>query len=111
MVSLKLPYIVAIHSNHGVWLPQDQEVTAEAWETFTRTFSNGETEVRSRREVIYGPRRRVRYWELITDPETLPDNSTVFVMSNAPAIKLDEISDAYGVRLGWNMDSSKARTL
>jgi SRSO17 transposase len=96
--SLKLPYIVAIRSNHGVWLPQDQEVTAEPWEKFTRTFSNGETEVRYRREIIYGTRGSVRYWELTTDPKTLPDNSTVFVMSNAPAIKLDEIGDAYGDR-------------
>jgi SRSO17 transposase len=98
LVGLKLPYIVAIRSNHGVWLPQDQEVTAEPWETFTRTFSNGETEGRYRREIIYGTRHSVRYWELTTDPETLPDNSTVFVMSNAPAIKLDEIGDAYGER-------------
>jgi SRSO17 transposase len=96
--SLKLPYIVAIRSNHGMWLPEDQAVTAEPWETFTRTFSNGETEVRYRREIIYGTRRSVRYWELTTDPVTLPDNSTAFVMSNAPAIKLDEIGDAYGDR-------------
>jgi SRSO17 transposase len=98
LVALKLPYIVAIRSNHGVWLPQEQEVTAEPWQQFKRTFSNGETEVRYRREIIYGTRRSVRYWELTTDPETLPDNSTVFVMSNAPAIKLDEIGDAYGDR-------------
>lgn len=98
LVSLKLPYIVAIRSNHGVWLPQDQEVTAEPWQKFIRTFSNGETEVRYRREMIYGTRGSVRYWELTTDPVTLPDNSTVFVMSNAPAIKLDEIGDAYGDR-------------
>jgi SRSO17 transposase len=82
LVALKLPYIVAIRSNHGVWLPQDQEVTAEPWQTFKRTFSNGKTEVRYRREIIYGTRRSIRYWELTTDPQTLPDNSTVFVMSN-----------------------------
>ena len=79
-------------------MTRDKEVTAEPWQTFKRTFSNGETEVRYRREIIYGIRRSVRYWELTTNPETLPDNSTVFVMSNAPAIKLDEIGDAYGER-------------
>lgn len=98
LVALKLPYIVAIRSNHGVWLPQEQEVTTEPWQKFARTFSNGETEVRYRREIIYGTRGSVRYWELTTDPETLADNSSVFVMSNAPAIKLDEIGDAYGER-------------
>ena len=98
LVALKLPYIVAIRSNHGVGLPQDQQVTAEPWEKFTRTFSNGETEVRYPREMIYGTPCTVRYWELTTDPETLPANSTVFVISHAPAIKLDEIGDAYGER-------------
>jgi SRSO17 transposase len=96
LVLLKLPDIVAIRSNHGVGLPQDQEGTAEPWQPFTRTFSHGETDVRYRREIIYGTRRSVRDWELTPAPETLPDNSTVFVMSNAPAIKLDEIGHTYG---------------
>jgi SRSO17 transposase len=96
--SLKLPYIVAIRSNHGVWMPQEQEVTHQPWQKFTRTFSNGETEVRYRQEIIFGTRRTRRYWLLTTDPKTLPDNSTVYVMSNAPEVKLDEIGDAYGYR-------------
>lgn len=96
--SLQLPYIVAIRSNHGVWMPQEQEVTSEPWREFTRTFSNGETEVRYRQEIIFGTRRTRRYWLLTTDPQTLPDNSTVYVMSNAPEVKLDEIGDAYGDR-------------
>ncbi len=96
--SLKLPYIVAIRSNHGVLMPQEQEVTHQPWQKFTRTFSNGETEVRYRQEIIFGTRRTRRYWLLTTDPKTLPDNSTVYVMSNAPEVKLDEIGDAYGYR-------------
>jgi len=96
--SLELPYIMAIRSNHGVWMPQEQKVTAEPWVQFKRTFSNGESEVRYRREIIYGPRRTVRYWQLTTDPQTLPENSTVYVISPAPVVKLDEIGDAYGER-------------
>ncbi|WP_088889736.1 IS701 family transposase [Leptolyngbya ohadii] len=96
--SLNLPYIVAIRSNHGMWLPQDQEVTCEPWQAFRRTFSNGKTEVRYRSEIIYGKRRTVRYWLLTTNPQTLPDNSTTYVMSNAPEVKLDEIGDRYGER-------------
>jgi SRSO17 transposase len=95
---LKLPYILAIRSNHAYWLPQDQEVTSEPWQQFTRTFSNGTTEVRYRSEIIFGQRRSQRFWLLTTDPETLPDNSTVYVMSNAPTIELDQIGDAYGDR-------------
>jgi len=95
---LKLPYILAIRSNHALWLPQDQEVIQEPWQTFERTFSNGTTEVRYMAEVIYGKRHRKQYWRLTTDPETLPDNSTSFVMVCAPAITLKEIGDHYGFR-------------
>ncbi|MGR3279993.1 IS701 family transposase [Acaryochloris marina NIES-2412] len=96
---LKLPYILAIRSNHAVWLPEEQEVFAEPWQSFKRTFSNGTTETRYRQEIIYGQRHhQKRYWLLTTDPETLPENSTSYVMAAAPEIKLDEIGDSYGFR-------------
>lgn len=79
-------------------LPQDEEVTQKPWQEFKRTFSNGTNEVRYMAEVIYSKRYRKQYWLLTTDPETLPDNSTSFVMVCAPAIKLQEIGDHYGFR-------------
>lgn len=88
---LKLPYILAIRSNHALWLPQEQEVYQQPWQTFERTFSNGTTEVRYMAKVIYGKRHRKQYWLLTTDPQTLPDNSTSFVMVAAPGIKLVDI--------------------
>ncbi|MDX2243916.1 MAG: IS701 family transposase [Leptolyngbyaceae cyanobacterium bins.302] len=95
---LQLPYILAIRSNHGLWLPEEEEVYREPWQKFKRTFSNGTTEVRYMAEVIYGKRRRKQYWLLTTDPETLPDNSTSFVMVCAPAVALSEIGNHYGFR-------------
>jgi len=95
---LKLPYILAIRSNHAVWLPEEQEVFSEPWQSFERTFSNGTTETRYRQEVIYGQRHRKRYWLLTTAPQTLPENSTSYVMAVAPEIKLDKIGDSYGFR-------------
>lgn len=95
---LKLPYMLAIRSDHGLWLPEAEEVYTEPWQEFKRTFSNGTTEVRYMAEVIYGKRRRKQYWLLTTDPETLPDNSTSFVMVCAPAVKLKEIGNHYGFR-------------
>ncbi|MGB7414038.1 MAG: IS701 family transposase [Thermosynechococcaceae cyanobacterium] len=95
---LKLPYILAIRSNHSLWLPEDQAVFSEPWQTFERTFSNGTTETRYMQEIIYGHRRRERYWLLTTDPQTLPENSTSYVMASAPKIKLEEIGDSYGFR-------------
>lgn len=111
---LKLPYILAIRSNHALWLPEDQHVYEEPWQSFTRTFSDGTSQTRYRCEVIYGRRRKKQYWSLTTDPETLPENATSFVMVNAPAVKLTEIGDndgfitwiEYGLKqakdpLGW----------
>jgi SRSO17 transposase len=95
---LKLPYILAIRSNHGGWLPQEEEVYQEPRHCFERTFSNGTRERRYMAEVIYGKRRRKQYWLLTTDPQTLPDNSTSFLLVAAPAIKLKEIGDHYGFR-------------
>ena len=61
-------------------------------------FRNGTPELRYMSDVIYGQRRRKQYWLLTTDPETLPDNLTSFVMVAGPAIKLTEIGDSYGFR-------------
>ena len=95
---LALPYILAIRSNHAVLLPPEQEVYYEPWQSFNRTFSNGKSETRYQQEVIYGQRRRKRYWLLTSDPEKLPNNSTSFVMVVAPELKLNEIGDHYGFR-------------
>lgn len=95
---LGLPYILAIRSNHGMWLPKDQHVRANRWRKFERTFTNGETETRYIREIIYGHRREVRYWQLTNDPKTLPDNSTWYVMSHVPMLKFNEVGNQYGFR-------------
>jgi SRSO17 transposase len=95
---LELPYILAIRSNHGLWLPQEEDIYQEPWQEFKRTFSNGTTEVRYMAEVIYGKPRRKQYWLLTTDPKPLPDNSTSYVMVHAPAVALSEIGNCYGLR-------------
>ncbi len=48
----KLPWILAIRSNHGVWMPSGQEVRANKWCKFQRTFSNQTSEIRYIREMI-----------------------------------------------------------
>jgi len=58
---LKLPYILAIRSNHALWVSQDQQVVQQPWQKFKRTFSHGTTELRYMAEVIYGQRRRKQY--------------------------------------------------
>lgn len=60
---LQLPYVLAIRSNHAMWLPQEQHIRANRWRSYERTFSDGRTETRFIREIIYGKRRAKRYWE------------------------------------------------
>ncbi|MBD1834661.1 transposase [Cyanobacteria bacterium FACHB-472] len=37
---LKLPWIVAIRRNHGVWMPSHESVRANKWHQFQKIFSN-----------------------------------------------------------------------
>ena len=96
-----LPWVVAIRSNHGVWLTPQQKVRANKWCKFTRTFSNKTSEIRYIREIIYGKRNRRTYWEITTDTETMPENSTSFVMTNIQATRSKmkkTLGNLYGLR-------------
>jgi SRSO17 transposase len=78
----KIPWVLAIRSNHGVWMSKEQKVRANKWCKFERIFSNQTSETRYIREIIFGKRSYRTYWEITTDPQTMPDNSTSFVMTN-----------------------------
>lgn len=93
-----LNYLVAIRSNHGVWLPQGQKVRRNKWRKFERIFSNDLRETRYIREIIFGKRRQQQFWQITTDTETIPDSSTWYVMSNIPGVKYNEIGNFYGLR-------------
>ncbi len=93
-----LDYVVAIRSNHGVWLPANQSIRANKWCKFERTFTNQKSEIRYIREIIYGKRRTITYWEITTDPETMPENSTSFVMTNVQGNLKKILGDLYGLR-------------
>jgi SRSO17 transposase len=93
-----LDYIVAIRSNHAVWMPSEQTVRANKWCEFERIFSNKKTEPRYIREIIYGKKGRRTYWEITTDPETMPENSTSFVMTNIQGKVKQVLGNLYGLR-------------
>lgn len=94
----KLDYVVAIRSNHAVLMPSIQRVRANKWCKFERIFSNQKSEIRYIREIIYGKKRAVTYWEITTDPETMPENSTSFVMTNIPGNVKKTLGNLYGLR-------------
>lgn len=94
----QLSYVVGIRSNHSVLLPPGQRVRANRWCQFTRTFSDQTSETRYIREIIYGKRTKTTYWQLTTDPETMPSQSSSFVMTNLQGNLKNKLGDLYGLR-------------
>ena len=98
LYELKLNFAVAIRSNHAVWLPKEQKVRCNSWREFERVFSNGKTQRRYIREVIFGKRRTTQFWQITTDKNTLPKNSTWDVMTHIPELKYHQVGNLYGLR-------------
>lgn len=94
----QLDWVVAIRSNHGVWMPEEEKIRAGRWQKFSRTFSDETTEERYIREIIYGRRGYRSYWQMTTDPKTMPKNSTSFVMTNLQGKVRECLGDLYGLR-------------
>lgn len=95
---LEIEYAVAIRSNHGVWLPKEAKVRANKWREFQHIRWDKKTEIRYIREIIYGKRREIRYWEITTDKEPSSEAETWFVMTRIPSIKYNEVGEIYGIR-------------
>ncbi|WP_445310853.1 transposase [Microcoleus vaginatus] len=95
---LKLSFLVAIRSNHGVWLPHGQRVRHNRWRKLDRVFSDTTKEVRYVREIVFGKKRYRRYWEITTYPETLPPNSTWYVMTEIADLSYKDVGNLYGCR-------------
>jgi SRSO17 transposase len=97
----KLSWVVAIRSNHGVWLSCESKVRANKWCEFERIFSNEKSETRYIREIVFGKRSYRTYWEITTDPKTMPSNSTSFVMTNIQTTRSKmkkQLGNLYGLR-------------
>jgi len=84
---------VAIRSNHGAWLPPGQTVRYNKWLKSVRLFSDGTDEIRYIREIIFGKRHAIQYWQIKTAPDTLPENSTWWVMTKVPGVKYKEVGN------------------
>jgi SRSO17 transposase len=97
---LQLNFVVAIRSNDGVWMPCEERVRYNRWRTFNRVFSKGEPEVRYIREVVFGQRREIQYWQITTEYLTLPENSTWWVMTKVPGVRFGQVGNLFGLR-GW----------
>ncbi|MBD2629255.1 IS701 family transposase [Trichormus variabilis] len=93
----KLPFIMAIRSNHAVLMPNEQRVRVNKWKEFERIFTNSKSKNCYMREIIFGKRRNWRYWQITTDKNNLPDNSTWYVMTNLSDAPPSVIGNNYGL--------------
>jgi SRSO17 transposase len=95
---LHLKFVVAIRSNHGVWLPPGQRVRYTNWRPFERIFTNGESQTRYIRELIFGQRGHIRSYHLTTDKVKLPPESTWYSMTNLEGHIRTTVGNTYGLR-------------
>lgn len=95
---LKKFYVVALRRNHGISRAAGDSITMTKWKKFDRIFSDGEVEVRYIREVIFGVSNGLRYWEITTEPEKMPPNSTWFIMTNLEGDIDKTVANTYGLR-------------
>lgn len=82
-------------------MPSSERVRSNKWYEFERIFSDGKKEKRYIREIIYGQRRKITYWQITTDKEMLPENGTSFVMTNLQDSRTNlkkTIGNLYGQR-------------
>jgi SRSO17 transposase len=95
---LNLNFIVAIRSNHKAWGVTDSKAKYSEWQRFKRVFSDLSSENRYIREIVCGDKPQIRYWQITTDLEKLPKNTTWYVMSRFPEITPREVGNFYGLR-------------
>ena len=57
----------------------------------------GDTEDRYIREIVFGLRRNIRYWQITTDKVELPENTSWFIMTNLPGDIQKSVGNTYGL--------------
>jgi hypothetical protein len=100
----RVPYVLSLRPHKGRWAEQEAAHTPEeaaqrmgwksaqqpgAWKSIVRTFKDGHRErwwaVEVTTLVGYSPEESVRVVAVSTDPQTLPANSSWYLVTNLPA--------------------------
>lgn len=97
---LELQFIVAIRSNHTVLMPPGAKVRYNRWHEYTQQLSHRQSEQRFIREIIFGKRRSLRYFQ-ITKSEALDPqgDDSWYVMTNLPGKIEASIARLYSLRM------------
>jgi SRSO17 transposase len=93
-----LSYVVAIRENHSVWTFPGQRQRYTTWRPYARVFTDGTSEERFIREIVFGARHSMRYYQLTTDPITQPKETTWYVMTNLPGKIERSVGNTFGLR-------------
>lgn len=99
-----MPYVLSLRTHKGRWAEEEAAHTPEEaaqrmrwdgpenpgdWEPIVRSFKDGHTEkwwaVEVSTLVGYGPEKPIRLVAVSTDPQTLPTNSSWYLMTDLPA--------------------------
>jgi len=106
--AVQLDFVVAIRVII-VYGYQVKKSDINQWRPYNRIFSDGKQEKRYIR-IVFGKRRPIQYWQVTTDPETLPQNST-YLMTKIPGVKYKDIGNLYGFRnwVEYGLKQSKMR--
>jgi SRSO17 transposase len=96
---LKLPYIVAIRSNHGVLMPAGAKVRYTRWHAYDQPLEKHPTQRRYIREIIFGQRRKVRYYQITKGSTDNPDKvDSWYIMTNLPGEIIATVGSDYSFR-------------
>lgn len=95
---LKLPFIVAIRSNHGVLIAPGQRVRYNSWRAYWQNLSHRQPEKRYIREIIFGKRRSIRYYEITKSDTKDPGEDTWFIMTSLPGNIQLVVGQLYSLR-------------
>ena len=94
-----LPFIVAIRSNHSVLMPQGAKKRYNRWAPYQQQLSRHHAEQRYIREIVFGQRRDVRYYQVskraVPDPE---GGESWYLMTNLSGSIQQQVAPLYSLR-------------
>ncbi len=68
---LNLEYIVAIRSNHKVWMFGNERKRYNQWKGYQQKLSHRQSETRYIREISFGKRKHIRFYQISKKEEKI----------------------------------------
>lgn len=96
---LNMSYIVAIRSNHGVLMLRGAKKRYNSWRAYEQKLTGRKTEIRYIREIIFGKRRKTRYYQI--SKRNVPDPSgdeSWYIMTNLEGNITLTVAPLYSLR-------------